>query len=52
MDERKAVQRVIGRMYRHYEKVLGRTPDGKTARALEEKARKAAETADRRKRRG
>lgn len=52
MDERKAVQRVIGRMYRHYEKVVGRTPDGKTARAMEEGALKAAETSYRRKKRG
>ena len=52
MDERKAVERVIGRMYRHYEKVVGRTPDQKTVRALEEKAQKAAETSYRREKRG
>lgn len=51
MNERKTVEKVVGRMYRHYESIVGRTPDQKTVRAMEEKACKAAEIADKRKKR-
>ncbi len=44
MSERKAVQRVVGRMYRQHERDSGRLPDGKTIRAMEEKAKRAAES--------
>ena len=47
VSERKAVQRVVGRMYRHHERALGRLPDGKTIRAMDEKVKRAAETVDR-----
>ena len=47
VSKRKVVQRVVGRMYRHHERALGRLPDGKTIRAMEEKAKRAAETVDR-----
>jgi hypothetical protein len=43
MSERRAVERLVGRMYRYYERVSGRLPDGKTVRVMEEKARRAAE---------
>ncbi len=43
MSERKAVERLVGRMYRYYERVSGRLPEGKAIRAMEEKARRAAE---------
>lgn len=44
MSERKAVQRVVGRMYRQYERDSGRLPDGKTIRVMVERAKRAAET--------
>ena len=47
MSKRRVVQRVVGRMYRHHERVLGRLPDGKIIRVMEEKAKRAAETVDR-----
>ncbi len=43
MSERRVVERLVGRMYKHHERVSGRLPDGKTVRAMEEKARRAAE---------
>lgn len=43
MSERRAVESLVGRMYRYYERVSGRLPDGKTVRVMEEKARRAAE---------
>ncbi len=45
--ERKAVQKIVGRMYRQHERDSGRLPDGKAIRAMEEKAKRAAESVDR-----
>lgn len=52
MEKRKAVEKVIGRMYRHFEMANGRLPDGKEARRMEEKAKKAAVASDNMKERG
>ncbi|MBI5344770.1 MAG: hypothetical protein HZB83_05460 [Deltaproteobacteria bacterium] len=49
MEERKAVERVIERMYRHHVKTSGAVPDAKTRREMERKAVKAAESADNKK---
>ena len=49
MSERKTVERVMERMYRHYEKITGRTPDGRTRRAMEERVKKTAQLIQNRK---
>ena len=46
MDKRKAVEKIVGRLYRHYEKTTGRLPDGKAVRDMEKRAEKAAQAAD------
>ncbi len=46
MDKRKAVEKVVGRMYRHYERTTGRLPDAKAVRDMEARAAKAAQAAD------
>ncbi|MBI5237774.1 MAG: hypothetical protein HY887_05055 [Deltaproteobacteria bacterium] len=46
MDKRKAVEKIVGRLYRHYEKTTGRLPDGKAVRDMEVRVEKAAEKAD------
>jgi len=51
MEERKAVNRVIGRMYKNYERSTGRIPDGKTVRAMEERAKDTARLVDNKKKR-
>ncbi len=52
VSERKAVQRVVGRIYRQYERDSGRLPDGKTIRVMVERAKRAAESVDRKGRGG
>ncbi|HLC17494.1 MAG TPA: hypothetical protein VJM57_00575 [Thermodesulfobacteriota bacterium] len=51
MSERKTVEKVVGRMYRHHLKATGRLPEAKTKRAMEEMVKKAAEVVENRKRR-
>jgi hypothetical protein len=50
MDKRKAVEKIVGRMYRHYEKTTGRLPDGKAVRDMQARAEKAAQAADKKRR--
>jgi len=52
VKERRAVERVVGRMYRHFEKSKGRLPDANTVRAMKERAEKTALLVDNRKKRG
>jgi len=49
IEPRKALENVIGRMVRQFEQSTGRLPDGNEQRAMEEKARRAAQRAERRK---
>ncbi len=49
MSERKAVERVIGRMYRDHIIKTGRLPKSRELKEMESKAKKAAEEADNRK---
>ncbi|MDO8426210.1 MAG: hypothetical protein Q7T24_01695 [Deltaproteobacteria bacterium] len=48
MSERKAVERVIGRMYKDLLMKTGRLPKKKELKEMEAKAKRAAEEADNR----
>ena len=52
MEKRQVVERIVGRMYRHYERSTGRTPDGKVLREMEKRVKRTAELVDNRKERG
>ncbi|MBI5492008.1 MAG: hypothetical protein HY893_03650 [Deltaproteobacteria bacterium] len=49
MSERKAVESVIGRMYRDHLIRTGRLPKSRELKEMEKKAKKAAEESDNRK---
>ncbi len=51
MKERRSVEKLIGRMYRHHLQSTGRLPTESEKRVMERKARKAAEYTDNRKKR-
>lgn len=51
MKERKAVEKVVARIYKDRLKKTGRLPDGNEVKEMENKAKQAAENADRLKRR-
>lgn len=51
MNEREAVERVVGRVYRERLKQDGRLPASREIREIEKKARDAAEGLEKRKRR-
>ena len=52
MKERKAVERVLERVYKGKLRLTGRLPDAKETRTMEKKIREAAENADNRNKRG
>lgn len=52
MKERKALERVLERVYKDKLRQTGRLPDAKETRAMEKKVREAAENADNRNKRG
>jgi hypothetical protein len=47
MSGRQVVEKLVGRMYKDYEKVNGRLPGAKAVRVMEQKAVKAATKVDR-----
>ncbi len=49
MGCRQAVEKLVGRMYKQYEKTKGSLPDSKTVRSMEQKALRAAIKVDRKK---
>lgn len=51
MNERKAVERVVSRIYRQHLKAKGSLPDKNAVRSMEKKAMDAARSADAAKRR-
>ncbi|MBI1913045.1 MAG: hypothetical protein HYS21_13745 [Deltaproteobacteria bacterium] len=50
MNERRAVEKVIERIYKDRLKRTGRLPDAKETKAIEKKAREAAQIADKNRR--
>lgn len=52
MNERRAVERVLERVYKDRLRQTGRLPDARETRQLEKTVREAAESADKRKKRG
>lgn len=48
MEKREAVERLVGRMYKHHLKNTGRLPDGAEVRRMENHAATVAERAEKR----
>ncbi len=49
MNERKAKESLVGRMYKHHEKTTGATPRGAKMLVIEHEARRSAERVGRKK---
>lgn len=52
MNERRAVERVMERVYKERLRRTGRLPDARETRLMEKTVRETAESADRKKKRG